>query len=947
MSHDHFCIDSFVRDPPSVVAIDIETDSLSRRCEIISAAIAWREGDKVVSQSFFLSRLPLINSKYSADELRARLRRDEKLFLQVLNATLFSGGGISSEHTSVFHNALFDVIRILERYREPDERERKEKTTGRPNASGKYYRFNSNDFCRISDTAAMSRVHKNNKVTSFIDPKEKGRGPHGLKFLEEELLHISDRPDFQEVTGGRSSKAADLDELLQYNESDAANTLCLYEYFSSNLDTHELSYIYNYDEPHLFNLLHLSWHGTPFDRPLALKGHQEVVEGLQELENQIFELTESIFNLESHPALSSAIFNIGAKFQPAPGVPPLAIRPLFRTPSGSPAVDSQSLRMLFQHLNSIDPYSGSLKLIRRVLRHQEMVKNRSFFEVLLRYAVAEPGLHDKSEYFLFPNMSANAVSGRVICSSPNLLGLPKKFFKQSDVKPGENDELLNSIYNGLKDSSIRKTIRVKDSFELHGIDINGLDLAIIANGARNFSKPGEKFFWMNFLEPHLVDSGDGKVQEKVIDSHFALLQRYNWDEYVRAFANFEDRLTRTSPGGLQDFWAMKPGERDSMKGIEFIHKSNGSSVFLEFPKDNGESEIRIERIREMSKRMNLAASYLIGAPGLAAKLSEVEGGAVSVEVAEAVLHNFYRAFPEIRAFQDDVANSVYRDGYVRSLFGRKFYADTWDDLNEYFRREQMKDGPNDSLCNYHSIEFILKVGANYWYVQGSGWQKDEGKVIENLRILKRPFGFRLRQISKLVRLDPHTFRPASAETRKRRAKLRKKSESQLEDLLKTELSRIEITFEVEERVHRSSFTSSEADSLIRTWLDHGEFFIPEKDVLYYRTQSRKSPTSKIFKLYTPLLQAAKRFFPMYCQGIASTIAKICLTETRQGIETTRTAVIHLFVHDQMIVSSHESESSVVGSILTRSIGDTESKKPFDIKFRGSLKSGKRSFADVS
>jgi hypothetical protein len=168
----------------------------------------------------------------------------------------------------------------------------------------------------------------------------------------------------------------------------------------------------------------------------------------------------------------------------------------------------------------------------------------------------------------------------------------------------------------------------------------------------------------------------------------------------------------------------------------------------------------------------------------------------------------------------------------------------------------------------------------------------------------------------------------------------------MEDLLKTELGRLEITHEIDASSKRGHCLSSDAEGLLSKWLDEGDFFIPEKDILYYRVRM-DNPSSTVFKVYLPLIQAAKKFFPMYCQGVAATIAKICLTETRREVELTRTGVIHLFVHDQMVVSSHKDESEVVGQGMKQAVEDTISKAPFDIPFRGTLKTGKKSFADVS
>lgn len=78
---------------------------------------------------------------------------------------------------------------------------------------------------------------------------------------------------------------------------------------------------------------------------------------------------------------------------------------------------------------------------------------------------------------------------------------------------------------------------------------------------------------------------------------------------------------------------------------------------------------------------------------------------------------------------------------------------------------------------------------------------------------------------------------------------------------------------------------------------------------------------------------------MYCQGVANSVASICLTNVRKEIEKKNlNAQILLFVHDQMDVLVETSQGADVKTLLAQSI--EQDKKPFDVPLHGEHKSGK-------
>jgi hypothetical protein len=189
-------------------------------------------------------------------------------------------------------------------------------------------------------------------------------------------------------------------------------------------------------------------------------------------------------------------------------------------------------------------------------------------------------------------------------------------------------------------------------------------------------------------------------------------------------------------------------------------------------------------------------------------------------------------------------------------FGRRFYADTWADLNAFRSKES-------SL----PFEFITRHGENWFHLSCYTWAKSEDSVVNALRVIDRPFGLKFDEIQ-VRAISRHIFREKKADEGE--ISIRYKSESQLEEISEFELNRIAITAEIERELAKPWTESSEEFDFRRHLFKDGQFFIPESSIHFYRAKLG-DPSSEYFKRFTPFIKSAKKFFPMYCQGMQKTL----------------------------------------------------------------------------
>lgn len=842
----------WILNPCGTFSLDIETTGLSDECEIVSAAIAWREGATITSHAFWLDRY----CRNSQD--------DRTVFQTFLYKSLLNP---SYQGTAVFHNIGFDLRHLLRVFARGSD-------------------FSSKRICNVSDTLTISRVSRNNKYVSHIDPRR--LSCHSLKFLAKEFLHV-DHSSFEDVVNHGNIRLANQRMVIDYNKRDAEITLQLYELFQKTLDEREQSYLRTVETPHLLNLFHMNWNGVPYNAEEAKKWLQDCHEQIQILERQIHSTAGSTFNISSHQELISHLFfnpRINFRYENENHV----LKPLFLTPTGLPKVDLDTLSEMIKRLQRPGYHADScIGFLNSIMQFTELSKTVSFIESHLSYVQRENEGHR-----LFANFSAEAKSGRLKSSKPNLLGLPKKLYKKTNpILLSEND----------RKKSVRNLIQVKSEYEVWSIDINALDLTVVTQESKKFNPA---FPLIELFE----DRKSG------IDIHMAISARMDRKRYADVLSPITHQLKHD----VLDYMASKPGD----EGVRFLHKKSNEIEFAKFPDDGGIVKSQIEKRRTLSKQINLSTAYMMGSKTLAQRLTEETGELYTALDANQLLNEFYRALPEIRKFQDEIANAIYQDGFVQSIFGRKYFADVFDELNQHYRESQ-KNGLRDQY------ELICKFNGKYWYIKADTWEKCSSPVVQNLKLVESPFGFRFDSITCIEQLDSYLFR----KSRKKRSSLfHKKTEQQMDEMSNFELNRIALTNEIDRQLSSGTSVTSEADEILNTLIRDGAYFLSEKNILLYRVPLA-NPSAKYFRFYKGFMQVIRKFFPMYCQGVAATVASLCLTEIREEIESRDLdAQILLFVHDQIDVMVHKRHSRQVKELLVKCV--ESSKAPFDIPLSGKL-----------
>jgi len=840
-------------DPPDCIAIDVETTGIGRDAEIVSAAVSWYEYDsnEPLSIGFWLDR-------YSDN-----WKNEDNLFKQILRSTLFN---TEYKGTVVFHHAGFDLKLIMIRYYERDY-------------------FFSDELCKIADTMSISRLSKNNKYLSHTDPLK--LKCHSLKFLAKEFLGY-DHSTFESVTSGVNINLIDPSKILAYNRKDAEVTIKLYKIFlhsflekSSKASTPRLvgDYYKNEDFPHTLNVFHVNWYGQPYNVQKAEEWLNLISDYKLKIETEIFNATGRWFNIGSGRDLAKAIFhNPRLRYRDWRGEL-RAIDPYYETEKGQTRVDIDTWVSIKNLIKETDKQTSALKTLDQLIQYSELTKTETAIERHLSFVV-----NTKDGPRVYPNFTADALSGRIKCSRPNFMGLSKLLHKKSDAE--DTPELLRNF-------SIRHLIYVHDeaSYTIASADIIALDPSVVAHGAIRYND--------NSIFKEIF-----KKRKISIDLHLAIAQIVMPDKYRNMFSQIV-----TAQYEPTQYWVTKP--KDSK--IQFIDKiTDEPSEFVLLSK---EEEEEVKRVRGVWKVFNLMVSYISGATTTALKLKEETKRPVSIYEAQEMLDKFYDKFPEVRMFQDDIANQIYRNGYATSVFGKNFYANVFDDLNEHCRQAEGHD----------RYQFICKIKGRYWLIECENWEKED-LVLENLKWLESPGCLKFKNISRIQELDAYIFR--KSKRIKKKSKFNRKSEENLDETLDYELSRIQITDEIDKQRHLPQSWSSDGKTLFFSLIDSGNYAIPEKYILFYRVMLR-NPSSQYFKVYKSLTKVARKFFPLFCQGVATSLAKKCFTQIRTRIDELKLdAKIIMPLHDQFEVEVRKDQAHLIDSILVEAIASD--KYPFNI-----------------
>ncbi|MBX2996295.1 MAG: hypothetical protein KF681_15830 [Bdellovibrionaceae bacterium] len=853
----HFDLDQFLANIPKYIALDIETPKGgTRREDVITAALVACEGPSEPRQKVCFHVDPYVSGTERGSE---QLKR-------ILDATLFNP---KYEGQVLFHNADYDVPLLLSRYYN--------------SAEASSYKFRAKDFCRVIDTAALSRTLDNRKYVFHVD--ELGRQCHGLKFLTEEHFGIR----YGDVVGDRNTREIPMTEMVTYNVEDCDHDLNIFFKFQNIATPAEWTYFTEIEMPFVWGIVGLNWRGVAFDRARSMRFGDIIMKAIMKEENAIAEGFGRPLNLQSHHDVASA-------FRKNPNLKVLRngkLKPIllpFETDKGQEQVDITSIKYLRDGIDSEDPDSQKTRnSLNHLIRALELWQAYAHLDQLQRHAVR---LEDGT-YRIFPRYTIDARTGRVKCGRPNLQALSKKALVDSEVY--EEDHLLRMIRDDFRSLRSLLTVQIPDSQEMLSVDISGLDLGVMAAALLEFNPDsywGKCFRLYSGLSP---------------DTHFSILQKVFPEEFMQAFAGYADALgPGWTPQKLLNFWVTK----EIGGKIKFIGHNDSQEVHSVDLKNVSSSSRKLNKtIRSGGKTDNLAISYGLGAQQYAISLMEALGRPVSEQEAKSRLRRFMGTFPELVAFKDKVMNAVYENGYLDTPFGRRIYADVYTELVKSY--EQAKEHGKPDV-----FEFIISHNQSHFYAKVEGWQRADLPVVEDLKLVSGKHLLAFKEVHALYKLDPQTFALKDNPDYSRR---RRKSESNPIDQLKYEKSLIEITEDIDKLASLGIAWEPPAEALRQLWDHEGLFAIRDKQVVLYRV-NLPTPAARYFHKFRKFSSLASSQFAIHCQAVAAIAAKITFNTIQQNLEElTETAHLVLFPHDQYVTEASKAEREVVTKIFASAV----------------------------
>lgn len=886
-----FNVNEFLANLPNNISVDIETDGLEVNAEIITASIAWThdEGCTVASAAFHL------------DRHNQNLKQADRIFRKILDATLFNP---TYAGVVVFHNAAFDLPFLLRRYFRVHKPRQEllnciSRLRSAEPANPVNYRFLLSDFCKVYDTQALSRSLRNNKFVSHADPR--GERCHSLKYLAREHLSV-DHKGFRDTIGPGNIRMANLKTVLEYNRKDAELTLQLFFYLRQVAKATEWHYFNNTESPFIMGIIGLNWRGLPFNFGRAKALANQIKSEMFRLETEIFSGVGWSFNLRSQRELSNALFG-NAKLTYLYKGRERRLTPLYESETGQRKVDISTLVKLRKSTwdGSGTPPS-SHRVLNQIIQYLEIGQAYEDIEKLQRHAV----LMSNSTYRIFSRITADAKTGRIKCGSPNVLGIPKEIFTDSIIDP--NDKGLFAIKEF---KSVRSLISVDDpgSEEILSIDISGLDIGVITAGLLAHDK---NTYWQRCFERF------GPDKDHKLDTHLAILRRISPTDYIIALQAFSSHLGIShGDSRIQEYWVTKEQNRipddERTKEISFIHADTDKVISISSDLIPNKEKRSKKLLRDSMKTINLAIPYNQGAAKLAKGLSDATGRDVKEGEARERLAHYHKIFPEIRNFQDSIANAVYHSGNIQSPFGRVIYADVFDELNMHHYNSLAKGEPG-------TYEFIAAINGKYWYVRAESWMKTSESVIQGLRLKPGAKILSFSKITAIYQINRQIFRKKQ---RADNSQFSKKSETNNLEQSAFEENMFAITHEIDQARRFGTSWEPEAEQIRSGWICGGAFQIPEKAVVLYRAVL-PNPSSNFFRIYKSLLKVAKPFFATYCQAEATIVAKLCMNEIQRALENNSlTASLLFFIHDQFDVIANKQERDLIRKIFHCAI---ESKK---------------------
>lgn len=265
------------------------------------------------------------------------------------------------------------------------------------------------------------------------------------------------------------------------------------------------------------------------------------------------------------------------------------------------------------------------------------------------------------------------------------LGLPIKKRSDKTQAPSTSEEALRVIAQS--DPIIRKILKWREVAKLYGsyLDKYRRELHYHPSGRA-------------FPNHNQIGAGTGRMsvdgfpyQQLPKPQHWELDDGTSFDINMRDIVSSPDGFRIIGFDYSQIELRILAGQAHETAMIEAfttgvdIHRQTASTM-LRIPVD----EITHKQ-RQVGKTGNFAVVYQSGAANVAEMLTGM-GTPTTTEEAEQMLKDYYAAFPKLRAWMDDRVLDGKQQGYVETLFKRRFRVFEFENPNSYIRSK------GDRLC---------------------------------------------------------------------------------------------------------------------------------------------------------------------------------------------------------------------------------------------------------
>jgi DNA polymerase-1 len=265
------------------------------------------------------------------------------------------------------------------------------------------------------------------------------------------------------------------------------------------------------------------------------------------------------------------------------------------------------------------------------------------------------------------------------------LGLPVKNRSEKTQEPSTDEKSLRAIAKA--DPVIKRILEYREVNKLHGSYLKKYDTELNYSG-NNRARPSH----------NQVGALTGRLSvDGVSYQQWPKPYHYKLNSGVEFEMNFRDLLI--SPPGYRilgyDFSQVElrvlagmANEKALLAAFESgvdIHKATAANMF------NIPVESVTKKIRAQGKTLNFAVVYGSGAANIAEMLTSPTEP-VTTEDAEELLRKYFAAFPGLRKWMDEKVIEGKRDGYVHTLFGRKFTVWEYQDSRRFIQSK------GDRMC---------------------------------------------------------------------------------------------------------------------------------------------------------------------------------------------------------------------------------------------------------